>query len=83
MDDYLHQPYRMPLLSFAQPLLDRLLAAGAAGSCWSGAGSAMLGLATPRTASDVAEAAQEFLLENGVPGTVLTLRADLGGLVTR
>ena len=37
MDDFLHQPYRMPLLSFAQPLLDRLLEAGAAGSCWSAA----------------------------------------------
>ena len=83
MDDFLHQPYRMPLLSFAQPLLDRLLEAGAAGSCWSGAGSAMLGLATSSTASDVAGAAQEFLTENGVPGTVLTLKADLGGLVTR
>lgn len=83
MDDYLHQPYRMPLLSFAQPLLDRLLEAGAAGSCWSGAGSAMLGLATSSTASDVDAAAQEFLIKNGVPGTVLTLKADLGGLVTR
>jgi homoserine kinase len=83
MDDYLHQPYRMPLLSFARPLLDRLLEAGAAGSCWSGAGSAMLGLATPSTASDVADAAQEFLVKNDVPGTVLTLKADLGGLVTR
>jgi homoserine kinase len=83
MDDYLHQPYRMPLLSFAQPLLDQLLEAGALGSCWSGAGSAMLGLATTSTASDVADVAQEFLNENGVAGTVLTLRADLGGLVTR
>jgi homoserine kinase len=83
MDDSLHQPYRMPLLSFAQPLLERLLEAGAAGSCWSGAGSAMLGLATPDTAGDVAGAAQGFLIENSVPGSVLTLSADLTGLVTR
>jgi homoserine kinase len=83
MDDYLHQPYRMPLLPFAQPLLDRLLEAGAAGSCWSGAGSAMLGLATSDTAADVADAARRFIIENGVPGVVLTLKADLGGLVTR
>jgi hypothetical protein len=43
----------------------------------------MLGLATPSTASDVADAAQEFLVKNDVPGTVFTLKADLGGLVTR
>jgi homoserine kinase len=83
MDDYLHQPYRMPLLAFAQPLLDRLRESGAEGSCWSGAGSAMLGLATSKTAPDVAAAAKEFLQRHGVAGTVLTLKADLSGLVTR
>jgi len=30
MDDYLHQPYRMGLLSFAQPLLTTLRESGAA-----------------------------------------------------
>lgn len=83
MDDYLHQPYRMPLLSFAQPLLDVLRESGAAASCWSGAGSAMLGLATTSTAPLVAQAAEEFLEHTGVVGTVLTLKADLTGLVTR
>ncbi len=83
MDDYLHQPYRMPLLSFAQPLLDLLRDAGALGSCWSGAGSAMLGLATQSSALGVAEAAKEFLHRNSLAGTVLTLSADLTGLVTR
>ena len=83
MNDYLHQPYRMPLLTFAQPLLDRLRESGAEGSCWSGAGSAMLGLATSKTAPDVADAAQDFLQQHGVAGTVLTLKADLSGLVTR
>jgi homoserine kinase len=83
MDDYLHQPYRMPLLTFAQPLLTRLRDAGAAGSCWSGAGSAMLGLTTSSTASAVSDAARDFLQQHGVAGTVLTLKADLTGLVTR
>jgi homoserine kinase len=83
MDDYLHQPYRMPLLPFAQPLLDLLRDAGALGSCWSGAGSAMLGLVTQSRALDVAEAAREFLHRSSLAGTVLTLSADLTGLVTR
>jgi homoserine kinase len=82
MNDYLHQPYRMALLDFAQPLLTQLRDAGAAGSCWSGAGSAMLGLVTADAVDRVAEAATGFLRQHDVPGTVLTLKADLTGLVT-
>ncbi len=81
MDDVLHQPYRMSLLSFAEPLLQRLREAGAAGSCWSGAGSTMLGLCVPERSEAVAKAAREFLVERSVPGTVLTLEADRTGLV--
>lgn len=83
MDDYLHQPYRMSLLPFAGPLLAALREAGAASSCWSGAGSAMLGLATQETAGGIADAAREFLETNSVPGTVVVLDADRTGLVFR
>ena len=83
MDDALHQPYRMPLLSYAAPLLATLRESGASGSCWSGAGSTMLGLCTDATSGDVATAASSFLHDQGVAGTVLTLRADRTGLVTR
>jgi homoserine kinase len=83
MNDCLHQPYRMALLDFAQPLLATLLEAGASGSCWSGAGSAMLGLATLDVAERVADAARAYLQQHDVPGTVLNLKADLTGLVTR
>ena len=82
MDDHLHQPYRMDLLAFAAPLLDQLRGAGAAGSCWSGAGSTMLGLVTHDVASEVADAARDFLDERGIAGTVLVLDADRVGLVT-
>jgi homoserine kinase len=82
MDDYLHQPYRMGLLSFAQPLLDTLRESGAAGSCWSGAGSTMLGLVVADKAQDVASAARSFLKDQGVPGVVHVLEADRTGLVT-
>lgn len=81
MDDFLHQPYRMALLPFARPLLATLREAGAAGSCWSGAGSTMLGLATATTAAEVAAAATTFLDERGVAGTVKVLEADRTGLV--
>jgi len=82
MDDYLHQPYRMGLLSYAQPLLDTLRESGAAGSCWSGAGSTMLGLATSEKAEGVAIAAKAFLHDQGVAGVVHVLEADRTGLVT-
>ncbi len=81
MDDTLHQPYRMSLLSFAAPLLETLREAGASGSCWSGAGSTMLGLCLGDAVHDVALAAREFLSAHSVPGTVLTLEADRTGLV--
>ena len=82
MDDVLHQPYRMGLLSFAQPLLTTLRDSGASGSCWSGAGSTMLGLATSERAEDVARAARTFLHDQGVAGVVQVLEADRTGLVT-
>lgn len=83
MDDHLHQPYRMGLLGFAPLLLDELCDAGASGSCWSGAGSTMLGLCTPDVAQSVANAARHFLEREGVAGTVMILEADRTGLVTR
>ncbi len=82
MDDALHQPYRMGLLSFAAPLLATLRESGAAGSCWSGAGSTMLGLALNDTADGVATAARAFLHDHGVAGVVHVLEADRVGLVT-
>lgn len=80
MDDYLHQPYRMSLLPFAQPLLARLREAGAAGSCWSGAGSTMLALCEERSSAEVARGARDFLTAHSVPGEVWELDADRRGI---
>ena len=80
MDDVLHQPYRMSLLPFAQPLLARLRDAGAAGSCWSGAGSTMLALCEEATSGPVVRAAEEFLVDHSVSGVVWELDADRRGL---
>jgi homoserine kinase len=82
MDDTLHQPFRAPLLEFADDLLATMRDAGAAGSCWSGAGSSMLGLVTSESADDVAVGAKEFLHARSIAGEVYTLDADRAGLVT-
>jgi len=81
MDDYLHQPYRAALLPFANDLLAALREGGAAGSCWSGAGSTMLALANSQSAHGVTEAAHAFLRRRGVEGEVHQLEADVTGLV--
>lgn len=83
MNDFLHQPYRMDLLPFARDLLSTLRESGAAGSCWSGAGSTMLGLVTRDTEAAVQSAAEAFLVARGVSGVVHVLEADRVGLVTR
>ncbi len=81
-DDRLHQPYRTPLISFSAALLETLRDAGAAGSCWSGAGSSMLALCVGAATTSVAAAARSFLADNAIAGDVLTLEADRMGLVT-
>lgn len=82
MEDHLHQPYRMGLLPFSAPLLELLKEAGASGSCWSGAGSSMLGLVIDEYAQDVHAAATRYLDAHRIAGTVLVLDADRVGLVT-
>jgi homoserine kinase len=80
MHDHLHQPYRMALLPWAASLLEGLRAAGAAGSCWSGAGSSMLALCDATTCAPVAAAAREFLAAHSVAGEVWELEADRRGV---
>jgi homoserine kinase len=70
------------LLPFATDLLTYLREAGAAGSCWSGAGSSMLALVTNDTAASVSAAARDYLAGRGIAGEVLELAADTQGLVT-
>lgn len=83
MDDVLHQPFRAGLLDFADPLLAALRESGAAASCWSGAGSTMLGLVTHDTAAAVAAGARAFLHSRSIAGEVHVVEVDRSGLVTR
>lgn len=82
MDDLLHQPYRSALLPYGDDLLVTLRAAGAAGSCWSGAGSTMLALVVDERVGDVSGAGEAFLSSRGISGRVHVLDADTVGLVT-
>lgn len=82
MEDRLHQRYRGTLLPFADDVLSTLLEAGALGACWSGAGSAMLGVVTAERAVAVAGAVELRLESLSVPGEVQVLEADRTGLVT-
>jgi homoserine kinase len=81
-EDRLHQDYRSPLFPEAPMLLASLLAGGALAACWSGAGPSLLGICTEAEAPGVRAAGREGLVEAGVPGKVLLLRADTTGLVT-
>jgi homoserine kinase len=80
MDDLLHQPYRSPLLPFAKDVLAGMREAGALASCWSGAGSTMLGVVTESTAAVVAANAREVLQRVGEPGDVVVVDADRHGI---
>ena len=81
MDDRLHQRYRGALLPFADAVLVGLRDAGALASCWSGAGSTMLGVVTSQAADSVAASARDMLESLSVPGVVQVLDADHAGLV--
>ena len=81
-DDRLHQPQRTPLFPEAPELLARLSKAGALVSCWSGAGSSLLGICDGMTAAARVRDAGESALEAvGVPGLALVLPPDLEGLI--
>ena len=79
-DDRLHQGARSALFPEAPAILAGLRQAGALTSCWSGAGPSLLGICAGAEAEAVALAAHELMSQLAVPGTVLELAPDLGGL---
>jgi homoserine kinase len=81
MDDRIHQPARTALFPEAPELLQGLVDAGALAACWSGAGPTLLGVVTTETLDAVRDRAESVLTSSGVPGQVLALRPDLGGIV--
>jgi len=79
--DRIHQPARTALFPEAPGLLEALVAAGALAACWSGAGPTLIGFVTRGSQEQVRAAAEKALAASGVPGRVMALAADRGGLV--
>jgi homoserine kinase len=79
-DDRLHQGPRTRLFPEAPAILAGLRRAGALMSCWSGAGSSLLGVCADGAVPSVAAAAEKLLVEQGIPGEVRVLDADLEGV---
>jgi homoserine kinase len=80
-EDRIHQPARTALFPEAPALLDALVEAGALAASWSGAGPSLLGIARASSVEDVRTGAEKALIAAGLPGQVLLLRADHGGVV--
>jgi homoserine kinase len=83
-DDRIHQPSRTSLFPEAPALLEGLVGAGALAASWSGAGPTIIGFVEDDGGDilDAVKAGAKAVLEfSGVPGRVMTLRADRRGLV--
>ncbi len=79
--DRLHQDARTILFPEAPSLLAALVESGSLGSCWSGAGPSLLGIATGSSVESVATGVKAALEQMSFAAQVLTLRADRQGLV--
>ncbi len=82
LDDRLHQDARAATLyPEAPPMLAGLVAAGALGSCWSGAGPTLLAICDGADVAEQVRAMGERLLAaHALPGRSLTLAPDHLGL---
>jgi homoserine kinase len=79
-EDRLHQDRRTRFFPEAPELLGDLLAAGALGCCWSGAGPTLLAACKRAESAKLAAAARRSMDARGVPGEVLQLEAAWGGV---
>lgn len=80
MTDRLHQPYRAALLPEASTLIEAMVAAGALGAAWSGAGPSVLALVRLADAAALREAGERALSAAGIAGDARVLRPDMQGL---
>jgi len=78
--DFLHEPYRLPLIPGAHAAIAAGVAAGALTGWLSGSGSSVLCVARPRKATQVGRAMQAAFAAHKVGATVHRLRADNTGL---
>ncbi len=79
MQDRLHQPYRAQIFPEMDAIIESALRAGAWGSCLSGAGSAILGIAPAAKADAIARAMRDQAEGLRVPGRSLVLEIPSSG----
>lgn len=78
--DFMHEPYRLPLIPGARDTIAAGLAAGALTGWLSGSGSSVLCVARPARAAKVARAMVEAFGAAGVKSRAFKLQADNDGL---
>jgi len=81
--DFLHEPYRLPLIPGARPAIDAGVAAGALTGWLSGSGSSVLCVARPAAAKRVGRAMVAAFAAHKLAASVHLLRADNQGLIVR
>jgi homoserine kinase len=78
--DFLHEPYRLPLIPGAKPAIEAGVAAGALTGWLSGSGSSVLCVARPKLAPKVGRAMAAAFAAHKLPANVHLLYADNAGL---
>ncbi len=78
--DFLHEPYRLPLIPGAKSAIEAGVASGALTGWLSGSGSSVLCVARPRVAAKVGRAMAAAFAAHKLPSTVHLLYADNKGL---
>lgn len=78
--DFLHEPYRLPLIPGAKSAIEAGVAAGALTGWLSGSGSSVLCVARPPVAARVGKAMAAAFGAHKLPSTVHLLHADNAGL---
>jgi homoserine kinase len=78
--DFLHEPYRLPLIPGAQAAIRAGVAAGALTGWLSGSGSSVLCVAAPRMAAKIGRAMVAAFAASQVRSRMFILRADNSGL---
>ena len=78
--DFLHEPYRLPLIPGAKSAIEAGVAAGALTGWLSGSGTSVLCVARPRGAARVGRAMAAAFTAHKLPATIHLLHADNAGL---
>ncbi|HWA29213.1 MAG TPA: homoserine kinase [Lacunisphaera sp.] len=81
LKDFLHEPYRLPLIPGAKSAIEAGVATGALTGWLSGSGSSVLCVARPKVAAKVGRAMVAAFAAHKLPATVHVLHADNDGLL--